>query len=452
MPGTVEYRTSLLQNVQYRSNGADTAEFTGYAIVYDSPTQIEDQLGRYSERIKRGAAKRALSERQSVPLLVNHDDRGVPLARFPGSMRLTEDDRGVRVDATLDLRSPSAMDVAVALERRDFRGMSFAFSAKQDRWNSRYDEREVEDLDLFDVSIVTTPAYLATTAKLRSDLTRARRIVADHRAGRILSSANETLLKQALDGIKAADGAIQTVLSSSSTSPAENDGGNDNGDTNDQWGSAGSQGTAGSPGGAFAGNALQPIDGLGPRSALPFSVARAQDAIDRAKRGKYSAAEVNKMAQAGQAFKNADGTGAWPVADRDDLAEAINKLQLNGQSSDFNAVRLFLIGRAQALNLEAMIPPSWDPETGAVGHDNTNAAGRSIQRAEDAIYIARALGGGPLSVRPGFAPSPAARGKLKRARATERFTSRPKKKLRGRALATHSAEAAQVTRRRRGQP
>ena len=103
-----------------------------------------------------------------VRLLVDHE--GVPLARTrSGTLQLTEDEYGLRVEAQLDKTNPDAARVMSALRRGDISQMSFAFETVQDSWSKDKRTRELKEVKLFDVSIVTYPAYEETTVALRSD-------------------------------------------------------------------------------------------------------------------------------------------------------------------------------------------------------------------------------------------------------------------------------------------
>lgn len=152
--------------VQLRDDGGDPV-LDGYASVTDSPYDVRDWLGDYTETITRGAFAKSLAERDDVRLLFNHD--GLPLARTSaGTLHLGEDDRGLHVEAPLDRRSSLANDVMIAMERGDLREMSFAFAATRQEWNEDYTLRTIREVRLYDVSVVTYPANDATTVKLRN--------------------------------------------------------------------------------------------------------------------------------------------------------------------------------------------------------------------------------------------------------------------------------------------
>jgi hypothetical protein len=95
----------------------------------------------------------------------------MPLARTKsGTLRLAEDDRGLRIDATLDPSDPDVQRLVPKMRRGDLSQMSFGFRTLKDAWRQEGAEqiRELHAVDLFDVSAVTYPAYQATDVALRS--------------------------------------------------------------------------------------------------------------------------------------------------------------------------------------------------------------------------------------------------------------------------------------------
>jgi HK97 family phage prohead protease len=142
---------------------ADGMTFTGYAAVFNSDSQPLP----FTERIAPGAFKRSLQNRSNVKLLWNHDS-GEPLASTRGgSLHLTEDNYGLKVEARL-ANTTRGRDVAELIRSNVIDSMSFGFSVIKDSWVG--DVRTLEAVRLFEVSIVSSPAYEATagTVAVRS--------------------------------------------------------------------------------------------------------------------------------------------------------------------------------------------------------------------------------------------------------------------------------------------
>lgn len=136
----------------------------GYAAVFDSES--------YGEVIRRSAFNRTVKQRDNVRLLVNHD--GVPLASTgAGTMSLAIDERGLLVDAPdLDMENPSVRELVSAMKRGDISQMSFAGIFNDASLTDGV--REVRDVSLWDVSVVTFPWYEETEVGLKSIAQRSR--------------------------------------------------------------------------------------------------------------------------------------------------------------------------------------------------------------------------------------------------------------------------------------
>ena len=123
----------------------------------------------FVEYVKRGAFTKTIKDGADVRLLIDHE--GVPLARTKsGTLRLIEDERGLAVEADLDPMNPDAARVISAMKRGDLSQMSFAFRTIKDAWSDDRNVRELREVQLYDVSVVTFPAYEQTVAEIRSRL------------------------------------------------------------------------------------------------------------------------------------------------------------------------------------------------------------------------------------------------------------------------------------------
>jgi uncharacterized protein len=157
-----EVRTNSV-DFEVRAEG-DGMTFTGYASVFNSPSE---DLGGFIEYVAPGAFKRSLQSRNEVKLLWNHDS-GEPLASLRGgTMQLVEDNRGLKVTAQLP-NTTRGRDIAELLRTKVIDSMSFGFNVIRDSWASDGKTRTLESVRLFEVSIVSFPAYEATVAQVRS--------------------------------------------------------------------------------------------------------------------------------------------------------------------------------------------------------------------------------------------------------------------------------------------
>lgn len=133
--------------------------------------QLSEDMGGWREQIASGAFAEALAK-DDVRLLVNHRD--LPLARTrSGTLKLSEDSRGLAIEATLEPSDPDVQRLLPKLKRGDLSQMSFGFRVAPGGQDWAKDDegrtvRTLKKLRLFDVSVVTFPAYPQTDVAVRS--------------------------------------------------------------------------------------------------------------------------------------------------------------------------------------------------------------------------------------------------------------------------------------------
>lgn len=144
----------------------DGMVFEGYASVFNSRSE---NLGGFTEFVAPGAFTRSLKSRNDVKLLWNHDAGQVLGSTRAKTMTLTEDNRGLKVSATLP-NTQLGRDTAELIRTGIIDSMSFGFNVIKDSWNSEGTERTLNAVRLFEVSIVAFPAYAGTagTTSVRS--------------------------------------------------------------------------------------------------------------------------------------------------------------------------------------------------------------------------------------------------------------------------------------------
>ena len=138
---------------------------SGYAAVFNQPADIG---GSFREVIAPGAFTEAIG-RDDVVFLINHED--LPLARTrSGTLTLSEDEHGLRMETVLDAADPDVQSIVPKMKRGDLDKMSFAFTSDVEEWedDGKMVTRTIKKVTLYDVSIVTTPAYDGTSIALRN--------------------------------------------------------------------------------------------------------------------------------------------------------------------------------------------------------------------------------------------------------------------------------------------
>ncbi|NRQ15775.1 HK97 family phage prohead protease [Ensifer sesbaniae] len=153
---------------------AEGRKLTGYAATFNTETRILD----FHEKIAPGAFAASLRSNPDILALVDHDPSRVLARTKSGTLRLSEDERGLKFE--LDVPDTSAgRDVLALAARGDLGGMSFGFTVPDggDSWAG--DKRELRNVVLHEISVVQSfPAYGGTSVQARS---RQRRTDADRR-------------------------------------------------------------------------------------------------------------------------------------------------------------------------------------------------------------------------------------------------------------------------------
>jgi len=155
---------SFVLPVERRADG-DKVTLVGYAAVFEEAADIG---GYFREIIARGAFTETLKT-ADVRAYFDHD-RGRVLGRSStGTLRLREDSKGLAVEIDLP-DTTDGNDVRTLVERGDVSGMSFSFDAVRQEWDETTDPptRTIREVILYEVSVVSEPAYEGTTVALRS--------------------------------------------------------------------------------------------------------------------------------------------------------------------------------------------------------------------------------------------------------------------------------------------
>jgi len=159
-------RTRKASPVERRATSAELRvsgrKLVGYAATFGTEAHVND----FVESVRPGAFGASLAAGKDVLALVDHDTNKLLGRTRAGTLRLSEDNRGLQFD--LDLPDTSyARDVLELVRTGNAGGCSFGFVAIDERWDG--DHRELRSVDLREISIVSSwPAYEHTVVQARS--------------------------------------------------------------------------------------------------------------------------------------------------------------------------------------------------------------------------------------------------------------------------------------------
>lgn len=159
--------------VEVRANDAGLPALVGYAAVFNQASELlDDGQGVFREYVLPGAFTKTLADNDDVVALFNHSVDHVLGRRRSGTLKLREDSKGLRFEV-VPPAAGWARDLVASMKRGDVSQCSFGFQPVRDRWSigklpdgRLVDERRLVEVRLFDVSIVTRPAYQSTSANV----------------------------------------------------------------------------------------------------------------------------------------------------------------------------------------------------------------------------------------------------------------------------------------------
>lgn len=139
----------------------------GYFAVFNSDYEIWPGA---IEQVAPGAFTSALGG--DIRALADHDTRIVLGRTTAGTLELREDDRGLYGSIKINPEDQEAMNLYHRVQRGDVTQCSFGFDIKDEEYQHRPDGSDlwvIRDVVLYEVSVVTFPAYAETSVQARKD-------------------------------------------------------------------------------------------------------------------------------------------------------------------------------------------------------------------------------------------------------------------------------------------
>ena len=255
-------------------------------------------------------------------------------------MTLTEDARGLLVNADLDPSDPDVMSVVPKMRRGDLTEMSLAFRATDDVWSERDTKRLVRSATVHkgDVSVVTRGASSVTSVGIRSLVEdfEARAVRSGSKRDRAEIEASIEILEGLLEPRAAR--ARRPYRGGTSTQRAR------------------AQKAMGMGG-------RKPAGGTGSVETARLHRARMSRRMTLPP-PRYDQAEVDKLGKEGLAHETKDGKFNFPLVDERDLQDALHAFP---RASEPASVRKWIIYRAGILGLHRLLPEGWDVDAYKTG-------------------------------------------------------------------------------------
>lgn len=166
-----------MKNIELRMNSFNVIEndedgkliVSGYVNETGKQSHLLGSKKKFKETIQKGAFTRALKKGNDIHFLAEHDENKILASTRNNSLKLVEDEKGLLMTAEISDTS-YGRDYHTLIKDGILRNMSFGFSVDKDKWRKLNDgtyTRDISDLTLYEVSVVTNPAYPQSTISAR---------------------------------------------------------------------------------------------------------------------------------------------------------------------------------------------------------------------------------------------------------------------------------------------
>jgi hypothetical protein len=166
MSKTLERRVIPAGELRVLRKDDGPTKINGHAAKFD---MLSEDLGGFRERVTPGCFAKTIQS-NDIRALWNHDSNIVMGRNKAGTLRLWEDSAGLAYEVDVPQNQFIRDMVLSPIERGDVSQCSFSFYTLQDKFTKVDGEwiRTLLEVELFDVSPVTFPAYNSTDVAVRS--------------------------------------------------------------------------------------------------------------------------------------------------------------------------------------------------------------------------------------------------------------------------------------------
>lgn len=176
-PGGLETRTLDVALAQVRAADSDDGRLlVGYGSVFDTPYRVQGFFSVWDEEVAAGAFTDAIGGGADVRSMRNHDTNYLLGRTTTGTLRLEEDDTGLRYEVDINPDDPTALSTLAQVDRGDIDGSSIWFRIEKQEWTYPNDDnglevprrRLLQIRPLFEVGPVVFPASPTTSVGART--------------------------------------------------------------------------------------------------------------------------------------------------------------------------------------------------------------------------------------------------------------------------------------------
>ena len=149
------------------NNETDEMKIEGYFVVFNSETKLFEN---YYEEISDKAFKDI--DLSDIRALADHDTAKVLGRTKSQTLSLSVDEKGLFGEITINKNDSEAVNLYERVKRGDIDQCSFGFNILDETMDTRADgstKWTITEIELFEVSVVTFPAYADTAVEARSE-------------------------------------------------------------------------------------------------------------------------------------------------------------------------------------------------------------------------------------------------------------------------------------------
>ena len=149
------------------NNETDEMKIEGYFVVFNSETKLFEN---YYEEISDKAFQNI--DLTDIRALADHDTAKVLGRTKSNTLKLSVDDKGLYGEITINKNDSEAVNLYERVKRGDIDQCSFGFNILDETMDTRADgstKWTITEIELFEVSVVTFPAYADTAVEARSE-------------------------------------------------------------------------------------------------------------------------------------------------------------------------------------------------------------------------------------------------------------------------------------------